>query len=124
MEINGKVTTGYGKAQYFLKQEFYKENFNKKCGFIPFPGTLNIIIPENQHNTINKIKKECKNIIKPNEDFGGVKYIKATINEKTPGAIIFPEKTTHQINYLEFISKYNLRNKLNLKDEDTVTIKF
>ena len=124
MEIDGKVTTGYGKAAYFLGQEFYKEKFEKKCGFTPFPGTLNIIIPKSKQNTINTIKDNCNNIIKPNKDFGGVKYVKATLNNEIEGAIIFPEKTTHEIHYLEFISKDKLREKLNLKDGDIVTIKF
>ena len=124
MEIDGEVTTGYGKAAYFLAQEFYKNKFEENCGFIPFPGTLNIIIPENKQDTINNIKDNCNNLIKPNKDFGGVQYVKARLNDEITGAIIFPEKTTHEINYLEFISKYKLRDKLNLKDGDMVTVKF
>ena len=40
MEITGIVTTGLGKAAYFLGQDFYKNQFREKCGFTPFPGTL------------------------------------------------------------------------------------
>ena len=77
--------------------------FEENCGFIPFPGTLNIIIPENKQDTINNIKDNCNNLIKPNKDFGGVQYVKARLNDEITGAIIFPEKTTHEINYLEFM---------------------
>lgn len=123
MEIKGKITTGYGKGAYFLSQDFYKKKFNEKCGFEPFPGTLNIILPENCLEKIKKIKNSCKNVIKSKEGFGGVKYIKAILNDEIKGAIIFPDKTTHDENYIEFIAKEQLRNKLNLHDGDGVNLK-
>ena len=46
MKIDGTVTTGLGKAAYFLSQDFYVNNFKKNCGFRPYPGTLNVIVPE------------------------------------------------------------------------------
>lgn len=122
MEIKGIVTTGFGKGAYFLGQEFYKSKFNEKCGFIPFPGTLNIIVPEKDLKNIKKMKDKCKNIIKPDEGFGGVKYIKAVLEDSVTGAIVFPEKTTHEENYLEFIAKSKLRDKLNLKDGDEIKL--
>ena len=122
MKIEGTVTTGLGKGAYFLSQEFYASKFDENCGFRPFPGTLNIIVPKKYLNQINSIKQGCNNIIKPDEGFGGVKYIKATLNNQITGAIVFPDKTIHEENYLEFISKDNLREKLNLKDKDIVKL--
>jgi len=122
MEIEGIVTTGFGKGAYFLGQEFYKSKFNEKCGFEPYPGTLNITISEEYLDDIRQIKSNCANIIKPKEGFGGVKYIRAILNDEISGAIVFPDKTTHDENYLEFITKDNLRNKLNLEDGDKVKI--
>lgn len=124
MKIDGTVTTGLGKAAYFLSQDFYVNNFEKNCGFRPYPGTLNVIVPEEYLPQINKVKNECKNIIKPDEGFGAVKYIKARLNDEITGAIVFPAKTTHEENYLEFIAKDKLRDKLNLEDDDVVTIEF
>ena len=122
MEIEGIITTGLGKGAYFLGQEFYKSKFNEKCGFEPYPGTLNITISEEYLDDIRQIKSNCANIIKPKEGFGGVKYIRAILNDEISGAIVFPDKTTHDENYLEFITKDNLRNKLNLEDGDKVKI--
>ncbi|WP_296847804.1 DUF120 domain-containing protein, partial [uncultured Methanobrevibacter sp.] len=42
MKINGEVTTGLGKAAFFLSQDFYVNNFLNNCGFKPYPGTLNV----------------------------------------------------------------------------------
>lgn len=122
MEIEGIITTGYGKGAYYIGQDFYKSKFNEKCGFEPYPGTLNITISEEYLDYIRQIKSICTNVIKPREGFGGVKYIKATLNDNISGAIVFPDKTTHDENYLEFIAKDNLRKKLDLKDGDKVKL--
>ena len=124
MKINGEVTTGLGKAAYFLSQEFYTREFKKNCGFVPFPGTLNIVVPESYLDEINEIKDSCENIIKPDEGFGAVKYIKAVLNDDVDGAIVFPAKTEHTENYLEFIAEKKLRDELNLEDGDIVSIEF
>ena len=123
MEIQGTVTSGYGRGAYFLNQEFYKLKFNQKCGFTPFPGTLNISVPEEYLEDIKKLKMNCTNVIKPKEGFGGVKYIRATLANDIVGAIVFPDKTSHEENYLEFIAKDNLRKKLNLNDGNSVVLK-
>ena len=122
MEITGIVTTGLGKAAYFLGQDFYKNQFSEKCGFVPFPGTLNIIVEEDKLDDIRLMKNSCKNVIKPDQGFGAVRYIKAHLNKDIVGAIVFPDKTTHDENYLEFISKDKLRDKYNFKDGDEVVL--
>ena len=124
MKIDGEVTTGMGKAAFFLSQEFYTKEFKKNLGFIPYPGTLNVIVDRKYLQDINEIKNSCKNIIKPDTEFGAVKYIKAILNNQIDGAIVFPAKTTHEENYLEFIAEEKLREKLNLKDRDIVNIEF
>jgi riboflavin kinase len=124
MKIEGEVTTGLGKAAFFLSQEFYTKEFEKNLGFIPFPGTLNIIVDEKYLSDINVIKNNCVNVIKPDSEFGAVKYIKAKLNNKVDGAIVFPAKTTHEEHYLEFICKTKLRDELNLNDGDIVLIEF
>ena len=124
MKITGEVTTGLGKAAYFLSQEFYSREFKKNLGFVPFPGTLNVIVNEEYLDVINEIKVNCKNLIKPDEGFGAVKYIEAILNDTIKGAIVFPAKTTHKENYLEFISQNKLRDELNLNDGDIVSLEF
>ena len=124
MKIEGEVTTGLGKAAFFLSQEFYTREFEKNLGFVPFPGTLNVVVSDDHLDEINEIKNSCENLIKPDEGFGAVKYIEAILNEEVEGAIVFPAKTTHEENYLEFISENRLRDELNLEDGDVVSLEF
>ena len=124
MKIDGEVTTGLGKAAFFLSQEFYTKEFKKNLGLIPYPGTLNVIVSEEYLDEISEIKNTCENIIKPDEGFGAVKYIEAKLNDIVEGAIVFPAKTTHEENYLEFIAESKLRDELNLNDGDIVCLEF
>lgn len=124
MNINGEVITGLGKASYFLSQEFYTNEFEKNLGFIPYPGTLNVVVSDEYLDEINEIKNNCENLIKPDEGFGAVRYIEAKLNDIIDGAIVFPAKTTHEENYLEFIAECKLRDKLSLEDGDTVYLEF
>ena len=124
MKIEGEVTTGLGKAAYFLSQEFYTKEFKKNLGFVPFPGTLNVVVSDDYLDEINEIKNSCENLIKPDEGFGAVKYIQAILNDEVEGAIVFPAKTTHEENYLEFIAENRLRDELNLEDGDVVSLEF
>ena len=122
MKIDGEVTTGLGKAAFFLSQEFYTREFEKNLGFVPFPGTLNVVVSDDHLDEINEIKNSCENLIKPDEGFGAVKYIQAILNDEVEGAIVFPAKTTHEENYLEFIAENRLRDELNLEDGDVVSL--
>ena len=124
MKIDGEVTTGLGKAAFFLSQEFYTREFEKNLGFVPFPGTLNVVVSDDHLDEINEIKNSCENLIKPDEGFGAVKFIEAVLNDNVDGAIVFPAKTTHEENYLEFISENKLRDELNLEDGDVVSLEF
>ncbi|MBP3792301.1 MAG: DUF120 domain-containing protein [Methanobrevibacter sp.] len=124
MKIDGEVTTGLGKAAFFLSQEFYTSEFKKNLGFVPYPGTLNVVVDSVYLEDINEIKNSCENIIKPDMEFGAVKYIKAKLCDKIDGAIVFPAKTTHDENYLEFIAENRLREELDLDDGDIVSIEF
>jgi riboflavin kinase len=124
MKIDGEVTTGLGKAAYFLSQEFYTKEFKKNLGFVPYPGTLNVIVSEEYLDEINETKNSCENLIKPDEGFGAVKFIEAKLNDEIDGAIVFPAKTTHEENYLEFIAEIRLRDELDLNDGDTVSLEF
>ena len=124
MKIDGEVKAGLGKGAYFISQEFYSNEFRKNLGFVPYPGTLNVVVSDEYLDEINEIKDNCLNIIKPDEGFGAVKYIEAVLNDEVKGAIVFPAKTVHDVNYLEFIAEVRLRDELGLEDGDIVTLQF
>ncbi len=122
--ISGKVVSGIGEGSYYTKQNNYLKQFQEKLKFTPHPGTLNIEIKHIEKNKIRFLKNFNAIIIDEfknnNRTFGSVKCFHAKI-EKIKGAIVLPIRS-HYSNILEFISPYFLREKLNLKDGDTVKI--
>lgn len=122
MEIEGIVVSGQGKGAYFMSQPIYRNQFEKKLNFNPFPGTLNIKISQKEIDNIHKIPEDKLTNIEGKENFGDVLLIKATLNDEIDGAVVFPKKTTHGENILEFITHKNLKGSLGIKDGDTVKI--
>jgi riboflavin kinase len=122
MEINGTIISGMGKGTYFMSQEIYIKQFQEKLHFKPYVGTLNIKLEKNRKNPLINISKEKFRLVKGEGNFGDVKFIKAVLNHDTFGALVFPAKTEHTEDVLEFISNKNLRESLKLKDGDIVSI--
>ncbi len=122
MEIKGKIVSGTRKGSYFMSLEVYQDEFQEKLGFEPFPGTLNLEISQENAEAIINLKDKM-GTIKGSGSFGDVKFLPAQLNEKIDGAILFPVKTQHSNEILEFVAGENLRESLQLKDEDFITLK-
>ncbi|MEN6330050.1 MAG: DUF120 domain-containing protein [Methanobacteriaceae archaeon] len=120
MKIQGEIISGDNKGQYFMSLDVYKVQFMGIFGFEPFPGTLNLKINTADAAKIIKLKEKM-DTVKGKGNFGDVKLIKARINTEA-GALIFPVKSHHQPEILEFIAPLNLRESLNLQDGDLVTL--
>ncbi|MDI9623351.1 MAG: CTP-dependent riboflavin kinase [Methanothermobacter sp.] len=121
MKINGIITSGSGEGAYYMSKRLYNLQFKEKLGFEPYPGTLNIIIQEKYVPFIRECLIGAKKIEGKGE-FGDVLYVKATLNDKIKGALVFPVKTHHPQRILEFIAPVYIRQTLKLEDGDTVTL--
>jgi riboflavin kinase len=113
-----------GEGRYYTEQSGYVEQFKKKLGFVPFPGTLNVEIAYVERNKLRLLKNHSAINIEEfrtkNRTFGGVRCFRASIDD-VDGAIVLPLRS-HYSNILEFISQVYLREKLNLDDGDQVNI--
>lgn len=122
--LKGKIVSGMGEGRYYTEQSGYIQQFKKKLGFIPYPGTLNVEIEYIEKNKLRLLKNHDAILINEfkteNRTFGGVRCFKAEINSAS-GAIVLPLRS-HYSNVLEFISPTFLRKKLDLKDDDIVEI--
>ena len=122
MEIKGKVISGTHKGSYFMSLEVYQDEFQEKLGFQPFLGTLNLEISEADAKAIKNLDNKM-GIIRGSGNFGDVKFLAAQLNGEIGGAILFPVKTQHSNDILEFVARENLRKALQLKDGDQVILK-
>lgn len=122
MVFEGIVTSGLGKGAVFMSINYYKEMIKEKLGFEAYPGTLNLLIDNEQLNTLKKIDTmRIDGFKKDGKTFGGARCYKIKINN-IDGSIIIPDLTEHEENMVEVIAKVNLKSELQIKDGDKVKI--
>jgi riboflavin kinase len=120
MKYKGKYVVGLGEGAFFVSLEGYKSQIKEKLGFTPFPGTFNLEVG----NEVVQIIQKLKFITIPGFEQGGRKFgscrIRPAVIRKLPAYLIIPEKTTHSLNIVEFISVFELRKELKIKPGDTL----
>jgi riboflavin kinase len=130
-QIKGLLASGLGEGQYYISVPEYSEQFQNLLGWIPYPGTLNIrlatsIDVEGFQRLINSPSHLIKGFKHEGRTFGEVLLWKCEIqhftDETVEGAVIRPVRTHHNHQILELLAPENLRQRFNLKDEDTLTV--
>ena len=119
--LKGKIFSGTGEGEKFLKLVWVKNQIQEKLHFNPYPGTLNILLSEKNLEFINLLKnKNCTRII-PADGFCHGLIIPALITSQKC-AIIVPVVANYPKNVIEIIAPRNLRISLNLKNGDEVLV--
>ncbi|NIA09911.1 MAG: DUF120 domain-containing protein [Nitrospiraceae bacterium] len=126
MLIRGKVITGRGEGRFYIGKKEYSEQFQKAFGFIPFPGTLNLLVAGENHEKLRMLKEGQNGLIisgfeKDGRRFGNVKCFDCMINGIVKGVVVVPERSGYD-DIMEIISDKNLRHELLLNDEDYVDV--
>ena len=125
ISISGKVLDGLSDGKYYMSLSEYREQFEKKLGFKPYSGTLNIRLDMEDRNIKERIKKMdgilIEGFVKNNRVYGSLKCFKCMING-IEGSIIIPERSHYGSEILELISPFKLRKKLNLKNGSKIDV--
>ncbi len=125
--LEGTVFTGVGEGAYYITKDYYRKQFQKKLGFDPYPGTLNLRLTSDYDNK-TRTELEAYPAIEiegfKNEDrtFGFVKCYPVMIDNKVKGALITALRTHYDVSVLEIIAPVCLRKHLGLKDGNKVKI--
>ncbi|MFH1409472.1 MAG: DUF120 domain-containing protein [Nanoarchaeota archaeon] len=119
--LKGRIVTGLGEGKYYMGH--YKESLSEAFSFIPYLGTLNIKVNPDKLRAFlaGQVMKEVKGFTKNGRTFGPV-YGKAAWLEDIRGALIFPERTSHAKEIIEFIAPEHVRHKLALSKGAEVTL--
>ncbi len=117
--MRGKILSGLGQAQYFLAREGYTRQFAAKLGFIPFPGTLNVLLDEPFPAEQEAIKIE--GFTEEGRTFGECKCYRIKLNG-IEAAVVRPERSRYPPDLIEVIAPVQLRRALGLEDGDLVDV--
>ena len=126
LEIAGKVKSGLGEGRYYVSKKPYVTQFTEKLDIVPYPGTLNVKIEPEYESVLRQLRGRKGIMIEgfssDDRTYGAVKAFKCMI-DGIDCALIFPYRSIYR-DVMEIISSEFLREKLNLKDDDEVRIKF
>jgi riboflavin kinase, archaea type len=131
VELEGTVTSGMGEGRHYISLAGYKQQFEDRLGYEPFPGTLNVELREESVR-----RRSAIGSLEPipidgweGEDrtYGPAVCHPATV-ETAEGAryegahVIAPERTHHDDDQLEVIAPEKLRETLDLDDADAIEV--
>lgn len=116
--MRGKILSGLGQGQYFISREGYSSQFVEKLGFIPFPGTLNVLLEEPFPTERKTIRIE--GFAEEGRTFGECRCYRIKINGMQ-AAVVRPEKSRYPVELIEVIAAVKLR-ALGLEDGDPVEV--
>ena len=123
--VRGKVAEGMGEGGYYICQKGYMEQFEKKLGFTPFEGTLNIVVDKDDIGKLELTRGttgvHIDGFVNEGRTFGSVIAYKAKIRN-IECAIIVPERS-HYTDVVEIICHYHLRRTLSLGNGDSVDVR-
>ncbi len=119
------MVRGKGRGAFFTSLEWFLDLCQKRLGFDPFPGTLNVRIPPEALPAIRCLDEAPGTALPPPDaawcaarafpaEVGGIR-----------AALILPDKAVriHGADTLEFVSPVGLKMALNLKDGDAVFVR-
>jgi len=122
--LTGKIVSGVRQAAFFTQLDWVQAQCEKKLGFKPYPGTLNLAIDDlntewlKSHQEIDTLA-----LVPPDPKFCRAQTLPVTIMG-IQAAIIIPAKDVqiHATNIVEVMAPVCLKESLGLGDGDFVKI--
>ena len=128
IHFKGILVSGMGEGKYYMSLEGYRKQFEKKIGYIPYPGTLNLRISDYLLENREKIGSFCYQYIEGFSDstrtYGWVKCYSVILNDNVDiqSDLLILERTHHDKNMLEIIAPVCIKEAMSLKNGDMVKV--
>ncbi len=125
--LEGRVFTGLGEGAYYTQIPHYVREFERKLGFRPYPGTLNLRLVGRDDLLKRMILERVADIVIEGfsdgvRAYGGAKCIRGKLDGEDV-AVIFIERTHYSKDVIEVIAPVCLREKLGLSDGDKAILR-
>ena len=150
--LSGVVGSGLGRAQVFMAQPHYQDQFRTLLGATAWPGTLNVTVEGNDLveyialrqlagldtlDVDDEVRQSAKDVdtgtfplhrirgfLRDGVSFGGASAFLATItvDDQAVPCAVLIPDLTRHIDVVELISTEFLRERLSLNDGDRITL--
>ena len=152
MDLSGVVGSGLGRAQVFMAQPHYQDQFRSLLGATAWPGTLNVTVEGEDlidyialrqlagldtldvDDAVRNAAKDVdtsdfplhriRGFLRDGVSFGGASAFLATlrVGDESVPCAVLIPDLTRHIDVVELISKAFLRERLSLEDGSRVTL--
>lgn len=124
--ITGRIVGGVKKGAFFTQLDWVQEQCQKKLGFRPYPGTLNLEIEEETIPIVETLRQaEGIELVPPNADFCTGRVYPVSVMGVS-GALVAPAEdvSAHGKNIIEIIAPISLKEALDVRDGDEIMLTF
>jgi riboflavin kinase len=123
--IEGSVVTGLGEGAYYV--DVYSSKLKSALGFKPHLGTLNVKITDDEsRKAIGRMKNTPPLVLSgfthKGRTFGDVICYRVKVNREIEAAVVIAQRTHHSEEILEVVAPVDIRDALNLDDDDMITL--
>lgn len=123
--VRGRIVHGFDEGKFYMSLPGYKRQMERKLGFVPYPGTLNLeLLPEFvekrvelrsfRHVSISGFEHKGKS-------YGPIEAYRCRVGG-IDGAVIFPRRSHHGLSVIEVIAPVYLMGELRLKFGDELDV--
>ena len=129
VKIKGALTAGMGQGVFFTRLDWVQEQCRDKLGFIPYGGTLNIVVDKDSLQAAKTLRNETGvDIIATTPDYCPARAVPIEIGGQK-AAVILPDAAGYTVDIhgpetLEIIAPIRLKDALKIRDGDEVTISY
>ncbi len=122
--LTGRIMSGAKKAAYFTQLDWVQEECLQKLRFKPYPGTLNIELTPESLTVLHEIEKHAMTeLVPPDSSWCQARVLSLSVGHVS-GALVMPSEDVriHGKAIIEVIAPVSLKDALNLRDGDEVTL--
>jgi len=117
----GTVCTGQGCGKFFVELPWVIKQLKELTDFTPYLGTLNLLLMPDSIEQRVLLTSQNGVLVKPEKGYLSGYLYKAKIFDINC-YVVLPDVSGYPKNLFEIIAAENLRNSLNVKDGDTITV--
>lgn len=122
--VTGKIVSGAKKGAIFTQLDWVQEQCQKKLGFKPFAGTLNLEIEEEKMPLIEALLEKAGIALVPPDANFCTGHVYPVNIMGVSGAIVAPavNARVHAKNIIELIAPLSLKDALDAADGDEIML--
>lgn len=124
LDLEGVVARGLGEGTRFTQIGWVVDEFRRKLGFVPWPGTFNLRMRGALWDrAVTRLRAAAGIAIAPQDGFCAAKCFAVHIAGNLSGAVVFPEMLDYPYDKFEVVAPVPIRETLGLRDGDLVDVR-